>query len=82
MLTSSNGNGHQPETVLCECLDPAHHGRPCVPIPVQHVRYLVRIGSAEEGLIKLCAHCFTNAHHAVDEYRWNAKKREARHHAG
>lgn len=65
-----------PETVPCECTD---HGQ-CVPVPKQHVRYQIRIGPEEQGVVALCAHCYVNGHMARTEYAWRAKttaKKEA-----
>ena len=64
-----------PEPIRCECTE--HGGRPCVPIPAQHVRYQIRVGPEEQGLIKLCAFCFINGHHGMKEYRWRGQQ-EAR----
>lgn len=63
------------EIIVCECTDPSHGARPCVPIPAQHVRYDVRVGPDTQGLVKLCAHCFVNAHMGRAEYRWRGQQK-------
>lgn len=69
-----------PETVPCECVD-ASHARPCVPIPKQHARYQIRVGPAEQGVVRLCASCFVNGHMGMTEYRWRARQQNEVKHA-
>jgi hypothetical protein len=63
------------ETVPCECTEPSHGARPCVPVPAQHVRYQVRVGPENQGVVRLCAHCYVNGHLARNEYRWRGQQK-------
>lgn len=58
------------ETIPCECSEHA-----CVPIPKQHVRYQIQTGPGEQGVVRLCAFCYCNAHMTRPEYRWRGQQK-------
>lgn len=59
------------ETTTCECRE--HGARGCVTIPIQHVRYDIRVGPEEQGIVRLCASCFCDGHMVRDEHRWRGQ---------